>query len=354
MLRMLLFWGLFLPLGARWSLDARRDASRFPVNDTYLSIASAALVVQLLLVYAFSVLNRSGPTWWNGDALFYALHFDHWASRAGIWLRGHEAWLPPMTHVAIWFEALAPLLVLVPVGNGFFRTLAVLLLLGFHATLGLLFNIGFFPLVFAIAWIGLLPTWFWERVGLRSGVAPTNADGQHWRWSGLREGTAAVALVFVLLSNLSTVRSGALAAAFPKNWDLPAQLVWIDQLWGLFSPDPPVYDGWYAFMGVQRDGIEVNPFWRGAPVSFEKPPVVTETMNIRWRELLFRLQHDPRDPRWPPFGRWLCRAWNEDHSGPAQLDRVYVYFVEETTVRPMPQRGAIRAVLAQDCGTAEE
>jgi hypothetical protein len=185
--------------------------------------------------------------------------------------------------------------------------------------------------------------------GLRNRVVEDGARAQQWRWSTPREAVAALALLFVLLSNLSTVRGGALAARFPHDWDLPAQVVWIDQLWGLFSPDPPIYDGWHAFMGVQRDGTEVNPFWPEAPVSFEKPPVVTETMNIRWREYFFRMQRDARDPRWPFFGRWLCRAWNEDHAGPAHLERAYVYFVEETTVKPAPQRGAIRTLLAQEC-----
>lgn len=349
MLRMMLFWGLFLPLGARWSLDARRDPERFPRANGYVSVATAAFILQLLLVYVFSVLNRTGPTWWNGDALFYALHFDQFATAAGIWLREHGAWLGPMTLVAIWFEALAPLLALMPIANGVFRTLAVVLFLGFHATLALLFAIGIFPLSFGVAWIGLLPTWFWQRVGNGGDPRLDRASPRQGGLSPFASALAAIALAFVLLSNLSTVRGGALAAYFPKNWDLPAQLVWIDQLWGLFSPDPPIYDGWYAFMGVQRDGTEVNPFWRGAPVGFEKPPVVADTMNIRWREFFFRLQRDAKDPRWPAFGRWLCRAWNEDHTGPAHLERAYVYFVEETTVKPAPQRGAILTVLAQEC-----
>jgi len=353
MLRMLLFWGLLLPLGARGSIDARRDPSRFPRSNQYASVASAALIAQLLLVYVFSVLNRTGPTWWNGDALFYALHFDQFASRFGIWLRPHEAWLAPMTYVAIWFEALGPLLALVPIANGALRTLAVLLFVGFHVTLGLLFNIGIFPGVFSVAWIGMLPAWFWQRFGARESEPAAETQASRWRWNGAREALAAVALAFVLLSNLSTVRGGAPADRFPNNWDLPAQLVYIDQLWGLFSPDPAIYDGWYAFMGVQHDAKEVNPFWLGQPVGFEKPPVVSETMNIRWREFFFRLQRDANDPRWASFGRWLCRAWNERHDGPEHLDRAYVYYVEETTTRPVPRRGNILTLMAHECATDE-
>lgn len=349
MLRMLLFWGLFLPLGARWSVDARRDPARFPHSNQYASIATAALIAQLALVYVFSVLNRTGPTWWNGDALFYALHFDQFASRFGVMLRPHEALLAPMTHIAIWFEALGPLLLVAPFANGPLRTLAVLLFLGLHVTLGLLFNIGIFPGVFSVAWIGMLPGWFWQRVGAREPDFGSQSTSGRWRWNGAREALAGTALAFVLLSNLSTVRGGALAERFPKNWDLPAQLVYIDQLWGLFSPDPPVYDGWYAFMGVQRDAKEVNPFWPDRPAGFEKPPVVSETMNIRWREFFFRLQRDEKDPRWALLGRWLCRAWNERHDGPERLDRAYVYYVEETTKRPAPQRGNILTLMAHEC-----
>ncbi|MCX5739574.1 MAG: HTTM domain-containing protein [Proteobacteria bacterium] len=224
MLRMLLFWGLLLPLGARGSIDARRDPSRFPRSNQYASVASAALIAQLLLVYVFSVLNRTGPTWWNGDALFYALNFDQFASRFGVMLRPHETLLAPMTYIAIWFEALGPLLLIAPIANGPLRTLAVLLFVGFHVTLGLLFNIGIFPGVFSVAWIGMLPAWFWQRFGARESEPAAETHASRWRWNGAREAVAAVALAFVLLSNLSTVRGGALADRFPNNWDLPAQL----------------------------------------------------------------------------------------------------------------------------------
>jgi hypothetical protein len=341
MLRMLLFWGLFLPLGARWSLDARSDPARDARSDRFVSVASFALVAQVILVYAFTVLNRTGETWWNGDALHDALHFDQFASRAGVWLRDAGAPLALLTHVAIWFEGLAPLLLLSPIANGPVRTLAVALFLGFHATLGVLFDIGLFPLVFAVAWLGLLPSWFWERVGAARAAAP----GIAWPRSPARDALAALALALVLLSNLSSLRRDPLVHRPTPAWARPAEWLYVDQVWGLFAPDPPIYDGWYAFLGVQADGRRVDPFWNRTEASFAKPPVVSETMGIRWREFFFRLQRDKRDPRWGWFGSWLCRRWNEAHHGPQRLDRAYVYYFEETTGRPGKQDGSLTLLI---------
>jgi hypothetical protein len=353
MLRMLLFWGLFLPLGARFSLDARRHPGRAPRANHCVSVATFALLLQVALVYWFSVLNRTGPTWWDGRALGWALHFDTFATGLGMRLREHEAWLAPMTHVAIWFEALGPFLAFSPFATGATRTLAVFLFLGFHAVLGLLFHIGLFPAAFALAWIGILPGWFWRRLGARQEPLAPAGPGAGGA-SRAHGAVAATALVFVVLSNLSTVRDGALARLFPTGWDLPAQALWIDQLWGLFSPDPPRYDGWYVSKGVLADGRELDLHDPERPLSFEKPRVVSETMNIRWREFFFRLQRDRDDPRWQLYGRWLCRAWNERHTGPERLERALVYFVQETTPESgePPRRGDILTLLAHECSDA--
>jgi hypothetical protein len=347
LLRMLLFWGLFLPLGARFSLDARRVRPRPLPTNRHVSVAGAALLVQVALVYAFSVANRTGPTWWDGRALADALHFDLFATGLAINLREYESLLAPMTHAAIWFEALGPLLLLAPVATGPIRTLAVVLFLGFHATLGALFHLGIFPVACAVAWIGLLPTWFWERITRGSeDVQPV------WPRMGAGDALAGAALVLVVLANFAGLRHDPTTPRADRAWELPAQWIYVDQVWGLFAPDPPVYDGWYVVMGVRADGARVDPFWRRDDVSFAKPAVLSATMNIRWREFFFRLQRDRRDPRWASFGSWLCRAWNEDHSGPERLDRAYVYFVEETTGRLASKIDGTLTLMAHECEPA--
>ena len=65
LLLLLLFWGLFLPWGARLSLAAAvQRPSREDVpgrhNPTHLSIASKALIFQVLAVYFFSAFLKNG------------------------------------------------------------------------------------------------------------------------------------------------------------------------------------------------------------------------------------------------------------------------------------------------------
>lgn len=354
MLRMALFFGMFLPLGARFSLDARRHPERAARRNPHVSLASAALLLQIGIVYWFSVLNRDGPTWWEGKALHDALHYDYFASRYGVWLREHEAWLPGMTLVAIWFEGLGPFLAFSPVATAVCRTLAVVLFIGFHATLGLLFNIGLFPAVFSVVWLAFLPPAFWERLGVAGDaradvVSPSPFD----RPSRVRDGGVAVAFAFVLASNVSTLRMDPHDHIHTPSpwWDLPARVVHVDQRWGLFAPDPPIYDGWYVMKGRLADGREVNLLEPDRPVGFEKPAVVSETMNIRWREYFFRLEVEASDPRWMLYGDWLCRAWNERHIGGERLARAYVYYVRETTRASGPVREGIETLLAHDCAS---
>lgn len=60
--RRLLFWGMFLPLGERWSIDALRSGRP---EERVTSVASAALLVQVVLVYTvnavFKLREPPGP-----------------------------------------------------------------------------------------------------------------------------------------------------------------------------------------------------------------------------------------------------------------------------------------------------
>src|SRR5215203_4365458 len=59
-LRMLVFWGMLLPLGAYWSVDRTRSALPRP-SPRFLSLATFGLFMQIAFVYWFSAALKSGP-----------------------------------------------------------------------------------------------------------------------------------------------------------------------------------------------------------------------------------------------------------------------------------------------------
>lgn len=78
-LRLLLFWSMLLPLGARWSLDAARAGRRPP--DLVTGGAAAALLLQVAFIYVFTGLKKTGATW-NEDYTALALSSGTGASPA--------------------------------------------------------------------------------------------------------------------------------------------------------------------------------------------------------------------------------------------------------------------------------
>ena len=346
MLRMLLFWGLFLPLDARFSLAPRRGRGP-PPADAYVSWASAAFLLQLCLVYWMTGLHRagSGPEWWDGTALWYVLHYDQFATGFGVWLRDFEAILPPLSHAAFWFENLAPFLVFAPVATGPVRTAVVAAFLGFHVGLGALVHLGLFPVIFMIAWVGCLPGWLWER--LPGGARVPERDGAPVRLPVAARAAAALALVWVVLCNLDGL-DGAVGRSLPAGWDAPARLLSLDQRWALIAP-PPRYDGWYVGEGHLADGSRVDPFHAEGEPRWDKPERVSAVFDFRWFHYLLDLELRVEDPRWGLLGRYLCEEWNGRHAGARRLVRMNLYYVRETTLPSGPERGEILLLHTSEC-----
>lgn len=62
LMRMSLFWGMFLPLGARWSADARLGAPHDPTvaGGTVANAVGFGLILQGACVYFFTALMKDG------------------------------------------------------------------------------------------------------------------------------------------------------------------------------------------------------------------------------------------------------------------------------------------------------
>jgi len=165
LLRMLFFWGMFLPLGMKYSVDAALAKDDPPQEPRCFSGASVALVCQVLIVYAATVLLKNGNDWWpDGTASYYALSVDAFTTRLGAWLSQWHGFLRVVTYGVFFLEAAAPLLLICPLFFSWVRAITVFSLIALHVSFDASLRIGMFPYVDAVSLIVLLPTPFWDFV----------------------------------------------------------------------------------------------------------------------------------------------------------------------------------------------
>lgn len=164
LIRMALFWMMFLPSNAHFSVDRALGKSNSDLPAGIFNVASFALMIQLIAMYFSTSLLKWHPVWiGQGTALFYALQLDQFVSLFGTWLRLLPAEiLRLMTFGTMWVELVVPLLVFVPVRNSFFRWVALLTLIFFHFGIFLTFQLASFPWVCMVYWLIFIPASFWD------------------------------------------------------------------------------------------------------------------------------------------------------------------------------------------------
>ena len=164
----LLFWGLFLPLQARWSVDASLSETAAPA-DEHRSWASAGLLLQLVSVYFFGAVLQSGPEWWpEGSALWYALQADTYATPLARWLSTYPDLLHALS-LGLWLlQWLLPLLAFAPLLRRPLRFLALLSLTLLQLGALLCLHLGLTPWVMLAALTILADGWIWDALDRRA------------------------------------------------------------------------------------------------------------------------------------------------------------------------------------------
>jgi hypothetical protein len=165
-LQVILFWSIFLPCGTRFSLDSLRGGWGSAGPRQVCHMGTIAYVVQLALVYLFAALAKHGADWRSdGTAIYYALSLGPYSTPVGQWLRSIPELSRLLTPAVLGLEFIAPLLLIAPVWTTPMRIVGVLGLVGMQAGFGFtLANLGLFSVISCVVLLGLLPSWFWDRV----------------------------------------------------------------------------------------------------------------------------------------------------------------------------------------------
>jgi hypothetical protein len=292
LVRQLLMWSLFLPLGERWSIDARRRG--VPADRTsVLSAASVALLLQFFFFYVSTGFSKSGPEWHaDHTALQMALAQTYWSRPFGQSLLEYPGLLRASTVGVVSFESYAPFLLLVPWFLGPIRVLLVVGFVGLMVGLGITIQLNLFPFDGILVVLPLLPTWFWERVLL---VPAGDAPRRRTR----RSEWLAALVVIPLLLHATYLNLATHGKVEPPPWLLEAAVpLGIHQSWTMYGPSPPDYDLDFRVVGSLRRG---------------RPPVLVDTeTDEAWPPL--RAMH--ADYRFKYFLERLIRPDGRQDSGP--------------------------------------
>ncbi|MEG3439573.1 hypothetical protein V0288_20765 [Pannus brasiliensis CCIBt3594] len=169
-LRAILFWSMFLPLGATYSVESALNTNPNPLPKRILSGATFAFMVQICFIYIWSAAFKTkSETWWpDGTAVYYALSYDQYGTALAGFLRSLPLeFLKLLTFTALWFEWLGPLMIFIPFRNSLFKCVAIVSFILLHVGFGLCFHLGIFPFLSITHWLALIPSPVWDTIDRR-------------------------------------------------------------------------------------------------------------------------------------------------------------------------------------------
>lgn len=164
-LRTVLFWAMFLPLGAAYSVDIALNPRADSVPKRIFSGAVIAFTIQQCFIYIMSAVFKSTSDIWFPDltAVYYTLNFDQYVTPLGAWLLNLPlVVLQFFTLVTLILEWVGPLFLFMPVKTNFFRTATVITFILLHVGFGLTLNLGIFPFLSIVSWLAFIPSSVWE------------------------------------------------------------------------------------------------------------------------------------------------------------------------------------------------
>ncbi|ELZ40217.1 HTTM domain-containing protein [Halorubrum tebenquichense] len=384
LLPMLLFWGIFLPLGARWSVDAVRRADADEAasepdpsaggrrGPAVATVASLGLLLQMLVMYVTNGVHKlEGDLWMGGEAVAYVMQADHFTYLLGDHITAFPGLLRAATYVWVVLLFASPLLILL---TGFPRAAVASLFVGTHLGMAVTMRIDLFPIIAVVGFVPFYQTPVWdaaaravarfgpsaaldrwrarlESVGGtvasldRSLLRPTRGDRLAGLSAGVRAGversrplfSTVIPVFFVVLIVLSSAQSVGYGEV-PDRGEEVLEAVEMDQHWKMFAPEPVRTTRWFAAPGVLENGSERDVLHDGE-VSMDRPPDVDATYpSARWRKYLSNVYSGDNEKHRSYLANYLCAEWNRTHA--TGVENLTVYQLYERTD---PYNGSVQA-----------
>ena len=201
LLRMMLFWSLFLPMGRVWSIDASYSDEEEPIEWNVESIGTIGIMFQVAFMYFFSGIAKWNDVWLAGDAVEYSMNLDMYVKPVGQYLAGFPALLKVVTFVTLLSEILLPLILFVPRITTFNRGLAMGMFWLLHIGVWLTMSIGTFSVTAMCAWLVFVPSEIWNSmVGEPVGYS---GESQPLKKKGFGTAVGCLFVAYIVLQNFA-------------------------------------------------------------------------------------------------------------------------------------------------------
>lgn len=307
LMRNFLFFLIFTPLGARWSVDAWRRRKEIAIRpQRAIGATTVVLYGQLFLVYFITgTMKANHAHWWLGEAVYHALSAEHFATEFGQWLYPHWYVLKALTWGTLLLEICGPVLLVVGPPRTRLRGGLVIAFWCLHIGIALTLHVGIFSAIACACWLFTLPTPWMDAIEER--FARVTTPPTWWRSPSprlLRIGAAAC-FILVVLSAMVEDRAPK-DAAWRKHALWPTDALGLKRRWALFIA-PRSDRGWIIVEARLNDGTTVDLVRRGAPIRWAQPDNFYRVFeNQRWRKMLMRFRSKKKTSYAQFYLKWVC------------------------------------------------
>lgn len=352
LLRILLFWAVFLPWGERYSILKKSTYA-----TDYFSWANIGYILLPCSVFFFSALLKTSPEWHSeGTALYYALSLDQLRMPFGSFIYHFPNLLTVLTHSVFYIELLAPILIIMPFVSNKIRLMGIISIVFLFIGIALTLYVGLFYIIGIVSLIGLLPSsvmnWFESHL---------YKNKTEFDFSQMQEANSSILvnilftvknyfiiiiISFCLMMNLGSVKK------FPYALDPEivsyGKVLRLEQNWGMFSPSILKDDGWFVYSGFNNKEKYIDIKNKVDSVSFKKPKYgVNEFESDRWRKFQENYTFNNNNYMRPFYCKYLLNKWNKEHPD-NYISDLTIFFMKETTL-PDYQTKPIERIAVCNC-----
>ncbi len=337
--RLILFWGMFLPLGHQRSLDRRNTKKK---AMSVFSLATVGYILQVCFVYIFATILKDHPRWTQEfSAVYYALSLDPFVTT--LWSRVYQypTLMERLTKFSYYLEWFGLVLLLIPRKNHLRRILCIGLFISFHLWLGLTMQLYSFPYIMIGLRLALVPAAGWQILStLQGGHTDTDKDTtpipniiiQTQKLHPLISVFLILSLGYIFSRNLRTTDFDRHNDWFSTDINRFWFLFRIDQYRNMFAPYPFVDDGRVILEGIHQDGTSINLLDPDAEYSLAKPADMKRYYPHERRRKYYTSMWMKKNSDYRQYGAaYHCNARNKAHPD-NPLTQIKRYYVLERTL----------------------